>query len=98
VHWVLYGLPAASRSLPENLTRSEELPGGAKQGMTDFKRISYGGPRPPPGRPHRYFFRLYALDTELVLKSGATKPQLLQAMEGHVLAEDSLMGVYQRRR
>jgi Raf kinase inhibitor-like YbhB/YbcL family protein len=97
VHWVLYGLPASISALPEKLPRSKELPNGARQGITDFKRIGYGGPCPPPGRPHRYFFKLYALDTELTLQAGATKQQLLTAMRGHVLAEDSLMGVYQRR-
>ncbi|HTL72204.1 MAG TPA: YbhB/YbcL family Raf kinase inhibitor-like protein [bacterium] len=98
VHWVLYGLSAATDQLAEAIPTSDLLPDGAKQGVNDFKRIGYGGPCPPPGRAHRYFFKLYALDTELALKPRATKPQLLQAMEGHILAEASLMGLYQRRR
>ncbi len=98
VHWVLYGLPAAASALPEHLPTSDTLPDGTKQGLTDFKRVGYGGPCPPPGKPHRYFFKLHALDTELELKPRATKQQLLKAMQGHVLAEASLMGVYQRRR
>ncbi|MDD5140373.1 MAG: YbhB/YbcL family Raf kinase inhibitor-like protein [Verrucomicrobiales bacterium] len=98
VHWVLYDLPATSSHLNEALPTMDPLPDGSKQGVNDFKRIGYGGPCPPPGSPHRYFFKLYALDTKLVLKSRATKAQLLNAMHGHVLAEASLMGVYQRRR
>lgn len=98
VHWVLYGLSAATDQLAEAIPTSDLLPDGAKQGVNDFKRIGYGGPCPPPGRAHRYFFKLYALDTELALKPRATKQQLLQAMEGHILAEASLMGLYQRRR
>jgi Raf kinase inhibitor-like YbhB/YbcL family protein len=98
VHWVLYNLPATTTGLPDKLPTSETLPDGSKQGLTDFKRTGYGGPCPPPGKEHRYFFKLYALDTELELKPRATKQQLLNAMQGRVLAEASLMGVYQRRR
>jgi len=98
VHWVLYNLPAASTELSENIPATETLPNGAKQGVTDFKRVGYGGPCPPPGKPHRYFFKLYALDAELSLKPRETKKELLKAMHGHVLAEASLMGTYQRRK
>lgn len=97
VHWVLYNLPPTITELPEGMPTQEVLPNGAKQGINDFKRIGYGGPCPPPGKPHRYFFKLYALDTELDLKPGATKQELLRAMEGHILAEGQLMGTYQRR-
>jgi Raf kinase inhibitor-like YbhB/YbcL family protein len=96
VHWVIYGLPAAMRELPEMVATTERLPNGAKQGLNDFRRVGYGGPCPPPGGPHRYFFKLYALDTELPLQSRATKRDLLRAMSGHVLAEAQLMGTYQR--
>jgi Raf kinase inhibitor-like YbhB/YbcL family protein len=96
VHWVLYDLPATLSSLPAKTPAVETLPNGARQGITDFKQVGYGGPYPPPGKPHRYFFKLYALDTALGLKARATKPQLLKAMEGHILAETSLMGTYQR--
>jgi Raf kinase inhibitor-like YbhB/YbcL family protein len=72
------------------------LPSGAKQGTNDFRKIGYGGPCPPAGKPHRYFFKLYALDTLLDLQEGATKQQLLTAMKGHVLAEGQLLGKYGR--
>ena len=97
VHWVIHGLPASATELGERIPASETLPNGAKQGVTDFKRVGYGGPCPPPGKPHRYFFKLYALDAELSLKPRATNKDLLKAMEGHILAEGSLMGTYQRR-
>jgi Raf kinase inhibitor-like YbhB/YbcL family protein len=70
------------------------LPNGARQGRNDFKRIGYGGPCPPPGKPHRYFFRLYALDRKLELKPGATKDEVQAAMKGHILAEAELMGKF----
>jgi len=98
VHWVIYGLPAATKALPEKIATTAALPTGGKQGLNDFQRIGYGGPCPPPGRPHRYFFKLYALDTELALPPRATKAELVRAMEGHILAEARLMGTYQRGR
>lgn len=98
VHWVIYGLPGRTCALPEDLPTTDTLPDGSRQGANDFKRTGYGGPCPPAGKPHRYFFKLYALDTELGLKPRATKQQLLKAMRSHVLAEASLMGTYQRRR
>jgi Raf kinase inhibitor-like YbhB/YbcL family protein len=97
VHWVLYGIPAGTTELPEGVPASETLASGARQGVTDFGRVGYGGPCPPPGPAHRYFFRLYALDAETRLPPGATKAQLLREMEGHVLADGQLMGRYQRR-
>jgi len=96
VHWVLYGLPADTTSLPEGVPTNEAIEGVALQGTNDFKRIGYGGPCPPPGKPHRYFFKLYALDTELDLKPGAKKKDLEKAMKGHVLAKGQLVGRYQR--
>lgn len=98
VHWVIYGLPADSKQLPEKVATTESLPPGAKQGLNDFRRIGYGGPCPPPGKPHRYFFKLYALDTALTLPARATKQDLLRTMQGHILAEAQLMGTYQRTR
>lgn len=98
VHWVLYNVAASTSALPEGLPTTETLPGGARQGLNDFSRPGYGGPCPPPGKPHRYFFKLYALDAELVLNPRPTKADLLRAMQGHLLAEASLMGTYQRRR
>ncbi|MBI4387654.1 MAG: YbhB/YbcL family Raf kinase inhibitor-like protein, partial [Candidatus Omnitrophica bacterium] len=68
----------------------------AKQGITDFKRVGYGGPCPPPGKPHRYYFKLYALDVMLNLPPNLIKSDLLRAMQNHVLAEAELMGTYRR--
>jgi Raf kinase inhibitor-like YbhB/YbcL family protein len=96
VHWVIYDLPAATAGLSEGVPKSPELSNGAKQGVNDYKKIGYGGPCPPLGKPHRYYFKLYALDRVLGLKQGATKPDLLKAMEGHVLAEGELMGTFKR--
>jgi Raf kinase inhibitor-like YbhB/YbcL family protein len=84
VHWVLYDLPASTVEMNEKVPTSETLPSGAKQ-VNDFKRVDYGGPCPPPGKPHRYYFKLYALDTNLGLKPRATKAELLRAMKGHLL-------------
>ena len=97
VHWVLYDLPATATELAEDIAKAQTLSNGAKQGLTDFKRVGYGGPCPPPGGAHRYFFKLYALDILLNLKAGATKNDVLKVMEGHVLAQGQLMGTYQRK-
>lgn len=99
VHWVLWNLPADTVTLEENFSKADSLPNGAKQGITDFKRVGYGGPCPPPGGPHRYFFKLYALDTALNLPEGKAtgKEDLLKAMEGHILAQAELMGTYQKQ-
>jgi Raf kinase inhibitor-like YbhB/YbcL family protein len=96
VHWVLYCLSPAQSSLEEGIPAKEELPGGARQGKNDFRNIGYGGPAPPPGKPHHYVFKVYALDAEPDLKPGATKKDLLNAMEGHVLAQGRLVGTYNR--
>jgi len=96
VHWVLYGLPADAKELPERVPRQEQLAGGARQGRNDFGKIGYSGPGPPPGKPHRYFFKLNALDTKLNLKSGATKAGLERAMKAHALAHAELIGRYGR--
>jgi len=95
VHWVLFNLPASINELPESVPTDEELENGAKQGRNDFRRIGYGGPCPPSGT-HRYYFKLYALDTEINLEAGAKKSQLMESMEGHILAEGQLMGRYKR--
>lgn len=96
VHWVLYDLPADARSLAENVPKQEQLPSGARQGRNDFRKIGYGGPCPPPGKPHRYFFKLYALDAKLNLKAGAAKAEVEKAMQEHILAQGELMGRYGR--
>jgi Raf kinase inhibitor-like YbhB/YbcL family protein len=92
VHWVLFNIPADTRELPATPSGKVNLP-GAKQGTSDFKKPGYGGPAPPSGT-HRYFFKLYALDTVLDLNEGATKDQLLKAMKDHVLAHGQLMGKF----
>ncbi|MCH6558228.1 MAG: YbhB/YbcL family Raf kinase inhibitor-like protein [Nitrospirae bacterium] len=96
VHWVAWNIPATSRSLDEGLPKQDSLPNGMKQGTTDFRRVGYGGPCPPSGT-HRYFFKLYALDTSLNLPSSTTKAALEKAMQGHILKQGELMGVYRRR-
>ncbi len=95
-HWLLFNIPPDSRELPEAVPTQAELASGALQGKTDFGRTGYGGPCPPPGRPHRYQFTLYALDQPLDLEGGASKKQLLSAMEGHILTQGQLTGTYQR--
>jgi hypothetical protein len=96
VHWVLFDLPANARALPQNIPKKEQLADGSRQGRNDFRKIGYGGPCPPPGRPHRYFFKLYALDTKLNLKPGATKKDVERAMQGHILAQGEWVGRYGR--
>lgn len=95
IHWVIFNMPADTRELPENIPPQKTLANGAKQGINDFRKIGYGGPCPPSGT-HRYYFYLYALDTEIKLEGGAIKEQLLKAMKGHILAEGQLMGKYKR--
>ena len=95
VHWVLYNIPADARSLPEAFPSDADLPDGSKNGENSWPRLGYGGPC-PPGGTHRYFFKIYALDLILDLDARATKEQLLNAMEGHILAESELMGTYTR--
>ncbi len=96
VHWVAWNIPATARSLDENLPKRDSLPNGIKQGTTDFRRIGYWGPCPPSGT-HRYFFKLYALDTTLNLPSSTTKRELEKALQGHILGQAELMGKYRRK-
>jgi Raf kinase inhibitor-like YbhB/YbcL family protein len=95
VHWVIFNLPARIGGLPEAVPARGSVLGGGTQGTNDFRKAGYGGPCPPSGT-HRYMFKLYALDTEVKLSSGATKADLERAMKGHVLAEATLMGRYSR--
>jgi Raf kinase inhibitor-like YbhB/YbcL family protein len=94
VHWVLYDLPVDSVGLSEAIP-SADLPTGTREGVNDWGRTGYGGPCPPIGR-HRYFHKLYALDTELPDLGEPTKPKLEKAMEGHVLAKAVLVGTYEK--
>ena len=95
VHWVLFNLPPSVSSLAENVPPLEKLDNGGIHGKNDFGKLGYGGPCPPSGT-HRYFFKLYALDTKLDFAPGARKDQLLKAMKGHILAEGELIGAYKR--
>ena len=95
VHWVIYNLPPDTRGLPEDVPNQRTLPSGALQGMNGAGSIGYTGPCPPNGT-HRYFFKAYALHTELDLGAGTMKVEVVSAMEGHVLAEGRLLGTYQR--
>lgn len=92
VHWVLFNIPPNTTNLPEGVSA---LPDGAREGLNDLKRTGYTGPCPPIGT-HRYYFKLYALDTALDIAGTPTKDQLLEAMEGHILAQAALMGTYAR--
>src|ERR1700730_3429139 len=93
-HWLLYDIPSDKRELPENTSKQQQLPDGSRQGHNDYDRIGYVGPCPPRGT-HRYVFSLYALDTKLKLSSGASKKQVVKAMNGHVLASGELVGRFQ---
>ena len=95
VHWVYYDIPAGTEGLPENVATDDRRAEGGTQGINDFRKIGYGGPC-PPGGTHRYYFKLYALDTTLNLSPGATKKQVLKAMENHIIGQTQLMGKYRR--
>jgi len=95
VHWVMWNIPAAAIGLEEGVSAKPQLPDGSRQGLSDFGRPGYGGPCPPSGT-HRYYFKVYALDTMLDLPSNARKADLVKAMKGHILAEGQLMGKYSR--
>jgi len=96
VHWVLYNIPGDAQALSEGQPKSKVLPNGATQGKNGWGKFGYGGPCPPSGK-HRYYFKLYALSKTLELDPGASKAQLLEAMDGHVLAEGQLKGKYKRK-
>ncbi len=95
VHWVLFNIPGVSKELKENVPKTGRLGDGTRQGKNDFGKIGYGGPC-PPGGTHRYYFKIYALDKVLDSDNGITKKELLNEMEGHILAEGQLMGRYKR--
>jgi Raf kinase inhibitor-like YbhB/YbcL family protein len=96
VHWVIYGIPGSSTGLPEGVAPTPTLPDRSRQGTNSWKKIGYGGPCPPLGKAHRYFFKLYALSEDLTLGPGATKQQLQGAMEGLILGTAELVGLYAR--
>ena len=97
-HWVVFNLPAGVHILPESTSQAERLGDGGVQGRGDSRQIGYYGPCPPPGKPHRYVFSLYALDRMLSLAPGATQQQVTDAMRGRVLGQAQLVGIYQRAR
>ncbi|MFP3853930.1 MAG: YbhB/YbcL family Raf kinase inhibitor-like protein [Anaerolineales bacterium] len=94
-HWLLYNIPADRLSLGARVASEAELADGSRHGRNSFGNLEYGGPC-PPGETHRYNFRLYALDQELQLEPGASKAQLMEAMNGHILAQAELQGTYSR--
>jgi Raf kinase inhibitor-like YbhB/YbcL family protein len=96
VHWVLFSMPATTTGLAEGSAPGGALPAGSVEGINDFGNLSYGGPCPPPGSNHRYYFRLYALDTALTLAAGVSRNEVDQAMTGRILAQTELMGTYAR--
>jgi len=96
VHWVVYDLPPTTTSLAAGIPTTAAISGGGAQGKNDFGKLGYGGPAPPRGQTHRYFFRVLALDRKLGLPAGATMREVLAATEGHVLARGELMGRYGR--
>lgn len=95
VHWVIFNIPPTVNGVPENVPPVGVLENGSRQGSNDFRKIGYGGPCPPKGT-HRYYFKIYTLDKELGLDAGATKEDLLAEMEGHILGEGQLIGLYKR--
>jgi Raf kinase inhibitor-like YbhB/YbcL family protein len=96
VHWVIWNIPPSARTLTEAVQHIKTLADGSAQGKNDFGRIGYGGPSPPAGKLHRYFFRLYALNEKLALAAGSTRGDLERAMQGRVLATAELFGTYKR--
>jgi Raf kinase inhibitor-like YbhB/YbcL family protein len=96
VHWVAWNIPVTARGFEENVPKRDQLADGSKQGTSDFRRVGYGGPCPPSGT-HRYFFKLYALDTSFNLPGSTTKKDLEKAMHNHILQQTELMGKYSRK-
>jgi Raf kinase inhibitor-like YbhB/YbcL family protein len=95
-HWTMWNLPATVHGLPEGVSRDAWLSDGTEQGRNDFGKTGYNGPCPPAGKPHRYYFKLFALDTTLDLKAGSGKKELETAMKGHILSQAEWMGTYKR--
>jgi Raf kinase inhibitor-like YbhB/YbcL family protein len=96
VHWLIWNLPGSAQGIPQGVPARKILADGSAQGRNDFGRIGYGGPSPPRGKPHRYFFRLYALKEKLSLEPGASRPDLERAMQGRILGTAELFGTYGR--
>ncbi|MBW6517488.1 MAG: YbhB/YbcL family Raf kinase inhibitor-like protein [ANME-2 cluster archaeon] len=95
-NYCYYNIPDSRNGLPSGVAKNNTLDDGSLQRKNNFGKIGYGGPCPPPGKPHRYFFKIYALDTSLNLKSGVTRSQLESAMKGHILAQGEMIGKFER--
>jgi Raf kinase inhibitor-like YbhB/YbcL family protein len=95
-HWVLYDIPPDRRELSVGVKKAPALEDGSIHGANSFGKLGYNGPCPPPGKPHRYYYRIYALDTQLKLRSPADRRAVDKAMKGHVLAEGELLGIFSR--
>ncbi len=93
-HWVIYNIPASEHGLAENIARRDPLPNGARQGTNSAQQLGYMGPCPPAGKAHRYYFKLYALDTEINIPGEATHERLVSALQGHILAEGEMIGTF----
>ena len=96
VHWVLYDIPPSVKSINEAIPRNKIVLGSAKHGINDFDQIGYDGPMPPPGSPHRYVFKLYAVDKQTGLAPGLTKDEILKTIKPRIMAEAQMIGTYQR--
>jgi Raf kinase inhibitor-like YbhB/YbcL family protein len=96
VHWVIWNVPAGARGLPQGIQPTRTLSDGSAQGKNDFGRIGYGGPSPPRGKPHRYFFRLYAVKEKLALPPGSSRRELDKALQGKTLGSAAVFGTYGR--
>lgn len=94
IHWVIYDIPADIRELPEGVPGIGILNNGGRQGVNGFRKLGYNGPKPPPGKPHRYHFRLYALDTITNLQPGISAGTLINIINNHILATSELIGIY----
>jgi len=97
VHWVIYNIPPESEKLNEDIKPVKTLEDGTLQGINNFRNIGYGGPCPPRGAPHHYHFKVYGLDVKLDVKAGITKKELLNKMEGHIIAKGEIVGLYKRK-
>lgn len=97
VHWVIYDIPGTARGLPEGVARVPNLPDGSRQGRNGWRNTGYGGPSPPPGKPHRYFFRLYALREALGAAAGLRADEVEAAAQARAIESAELMGTYRRR-
>ncbi|MBW4560871.1 MAG: YbhB/YbcL family Raf kinase inhibitor-like protein [Mojavia pulchra JT2-VF2] len=96
-HWIIYNIPADSRELPEDVAKQPKLADGCFQGKNSFGDLGFGGPCPPKDSTHRYFFKLHALDIMLDLPAGASKQEIMAAIDGHVLDKAEVMGRYARQ-